>query len=94
MSYNNRNKIYKVVNAKVNKQLINDELELHPITSKKPPILQLILERLDKIDNRLDRQDEFNKKIEARLDKQDEFNNEIRTFMKNTNERLVEVEKH
>jgi hypothetical protein len=50
MSYNNRNKIYKIVNAKVNKQLINDELELEPITSKKPPILQLILERLDKID--------------------------------------------
>jgi hypothetical protein len=39
------------VNAKVNKQLINDELELEPIRSKKPPILQLILDRLDKIDN-------------------------------------------
>jgi hypothetical protein len=81
MSYNNRNKIYKVVNAKVNKQLINDELELEPITSKKPPILQLILERLDKIDNRLDRQDEFNKKIETRLDKQDEFNKKIETTL-------------
>jgi archaellum component FlaC len=71
MSYNNRNKKYKVVNAKVNKQLINDELELEPITSKKPPILQLILQRLDKIDNRLD-------KVETTLNEHGQAINEIR----------------
>jgi hypothetical protein len=36
MKYNNKGKLYKVVNAKVNKQLINDELVLKPIKSKKP----------------------------------------------------------
>jgi hypothetical protein len=38
------------VSAKVNKQLINDELELEPIRSKGPSILHQILDRLDKHD--------------------------------------------
>jgi hypothetical protein len=31
MRYNDRNKKYRIVNAKMNKQLINDELTLQPI---------------------------------------------------------------
>jgi hypothetical protein len=49
MRYNNAKK-YKVISAKINKKLINDELELQPISSKGPSILQQILERLGKID--------------------------------------------
>jgi hypothetical protein len=67
------------VNAKVNKQLINDELELQPIASKKPPILQQILDRLDKIDSRLDKQDEFNKKIEITLNEHGNAIQQIRS---------------
>jgi hypothetical protein len=53
MKYNNKK--YKVVNAKVNKQLINDELELEPIRSKCHSVLQLILDRLDEHSKRFDK---------------------------------------
>jgi hypothetical protein len=36
MKYNNKGKLYKVVNAKINKKLIGDELDLKLITPKKP----------------------------------------------------------
>jgi hypothetical protein len=46
--------MYEVLEAKINKNLIGDEIVLKKV-SKKPSILELILQRLDKMDARMDK---------------------------------------
>ena len=70
MSYNK----YEIMEAKINKNLEGDQIILKKIGLKKPPIheiLSKILDRIDKIDIRLDKQDEFNSFVLKKLDKID-----------------------